>query len=99
MLNVELEASPLMLEFIPLLPINRCLNFLMKQLVPILLYAFKYFNYLLQKKKKVSFEICGNIIVSTFRFEKEGATCQKLSNVIPAEGPEFKSRMGLVCFC
>lgn len=52
MLNVELEASPLMLEFIPLLPINRCLNFLMKQLVSILLYAFKYFNYLLQKKKK-----------------------------------------------
>lgn len=45
---MELEAPPLMLEFIPLIPIKQVL-ILMKHLALILLYDFKYFKYLMQK--------------------------------------------------
>lgn len=45
-LNMELEAFLLMSKFIRLVSIKHCLDFLMKQLVLILFYSFKRFNYL-----------------------------------------------------
>lgn len=67
-LNTELEAFLLMLEFIPLVSTNHCLNFLMKQLALILFYSFKYFN-----TNKCPFEICGNITLPALQLKKKGS--------------------------
>lgn len=82
-LNTELEAFLLMLEFIPLVSINHCLNFLMKQLALILFYSFKYFN-----TNKCPFEMCGNITLAALQLKKKGAACQELYIVLPAGDSE-----------
>lgn len=48
-LEVEFEVFPLIVEFSLLIPITHCLNFLLKQLALVLLCAFKYLNYSMQK--------------------------------------------------
>lgn len=54
---MKLEGFPFVLEFIPSISIKHCLNFLMKSLAIILLYAFKCINSLIQKSVPLSFVV------------------------------------------
>ena len=95
-LNTELEAFLLMLEFIPLVSINHCLNFLMKQLALILLYSFKYFNYLIQINVPLRFVVI--LLLPHFSLRKREQLAKNYVLYCQLGALSVKSQIGLVCF-
>lgn len=95
-LNMELEAFLLMSKFIRLVSIKHCLDFLMKQLVLILFYSFKHFNYLMQIDAPVRFVVISLFPHFSLRKREQLAKDNMLYCQLGALS--VKSQINLVCF-